>query len=160
MQTVLATANLRSRVDCEHTSVEQTLAWLRRCLLRHPVYKDDEPIPAAVVEALSALRDHLGLLFAWEESRVEPYDWAELAVHAPQLIHAGEQLREFRDELFLAAADLAEHSDDSACNDDSGYCLDDCQREFRRFEELYRRYLGHEADLVSKLLYEETGIAG
>jgi hypothetical protein len=165
MQTLFATT-LRTRVDCEHSSVEQTLAWLRRAVLHHPAY-GEEGVPPSVVEALGALRDHLGLLFAWEESRVEPYDSAGLAVNAPQLIPAAERLWQLRDELFLAAAELADHADDSLREDADGaqighrgYCLSDCQRDFRRFEELYRRYLRHEADVVSSMLYEETGIAG
>lgn len=157
MQTLFATA-LRTRVDCEHSSVEQTLAWLRRALLMRPPYSGHEPLPPGVVEALGALRDHLGLLFAWEEARMEPYDSAGLAVQAPHLITAAERLWQLRDELFLSAAELADHAEDSLALDDFG--LADCQREFRKFDEQYRGYLRHEADLVSSLLYEETGTPG
>ncbi len=154
MATVSPRRVVSERFRREHYALVHLLDQIRvRFRIGHHL-EPGEHVSGRLIDALSELRDHLGMMFALEESPILPPDIGTLA---PRLAEHFQKLREEHRALFLELCQMIDYSENAFCH----HQLDDLLgRIERRFDEFRRHLETHEArenNLLQQAFNDDIG---
>jgi|GEM_PF-2678792 len=137
----------------ERLAVELSFARARKLLFVGKLRVKDARVAKQLAGELGKLRDHVGLLFALDNSD----DAAEMASTSPHLALEAELLCVERDELFVSLSDLADKAEEARRHAEP-FADGSLERDFIVFETRFLEHQIHEAELTNRSLYDEIGV--
>ncbi|MGE0607459.1 MAG: hypothetical protein AB7O62_10220 [Pirellulales bacterium] len=138
----------------EHRALDQLLARIREEFQIGRAVRLDDRESARLLDELAALRDHLGMLFALEES---PGLSPDIEVVAPRLARPMKLLQEEHVSLFRELSQMIDYSERAFSHHVLGDLLDRIERRFEGFQAHFQAHEVRENRLILEAFNDEIG---
>jgi hypothetical protein len=155
MATVSPRRVASERFRREHYALVHLLEQIRaRFRIGHHL-EPGEHVSERLIDALVELRDHLGMMFALEESPVIPPDIGTLA---PRLASHFLALRDEHRALFLELCRTIDYSEDAFCHHQLDDLLGRIERKFDEFQRHLQAHEERENSLLQQAFQDDIGV--
>lgn len=155
MATVSPRRVTSERFRREHHALVYLLGQIRARFRTGHHLEPGEHVSERLIDALVELRDHLGMMFALEESPVLPPDIGTLA---PRLAGHFQELRDEHRVLFSELCRTIELSEDAFCHRKLDDLLDRIERKFDEFQRHLNAHEERENSLLQQAFNDDIGV--
>lgn len=138
----------------EHRALDQLLARIRDEFLIGRTIKLDDHESARLLDELVALRDHLGMLFALEES---PELSPDVGAISPRLVSPLRALQAEHVALFQELSQMVEYTEKAYSHHALGDLLDRIERRFQGFQAHFQAHETRENRLLLQAFNDDIG---